>query len=30
MTAWTRDGFTVSASGAYNTPLTAYLYLVLA
>ena len=30
ITAWTRTGFTLSASGAYNTALTAYRYLVLA
>jgi len=30
ITTWTREGFTLLASGAYNTPGTLYNYLVLA
>ena len=30
ITAWTREGFTLLATGAYNTALTPYRYLVLA
>lgn len=30
ITAWTRDGFTLLASGAYNTPGAIYKYVVLA
>jgi len=30
ITAWTREGFTLAAGGAYNTAFTSYLYLVLA
>lgn len=30
ITAWTKDGFTLAASGAYNTPLIGYYYLVIA
>jgi len=28
--AWTKDGFTLSASGSYNMPLTSYFYLLVA
>jgi len=30
ITSWTRSGFTLAAGSAYNTPLSSYLYLVLA